>query len=176
MALTSCKLTHDMLRSNSCGYSLPEIVMIYLANYEDVTGYTESTSGNEITSIGLASGTTFYKIEPARNSASFEDALVVTDNGRKYRTHTLTFSVVGGKYDAERSFDFDMLSTGKFIAVVKTAEGNYLCLGRNVGLEAETATFSGGGDTDGIQVVMSHNMAESVWPLSADAIEDVEGQ
>lgn len=173
MAFTSCKLQNDMLRSNSCSYSLPEIIMIYLANYEDVTGYT--VSGNEITSIALADSAKFYKIEPAKNSASFEDALVVTDNGRKYRTHTLTFSVVGGKYDAERSFDLDMLSVGKFIAVVKTAEGNYICLGREVGLEADTATFSGGGDTDGIQVVMSHNMAESAWPLSADAIEDVEG-
>lgn len=172
----NCKLTNDMLRSNSCGYSLPEIVDIYLANYEDVkSGVEESASGNEITSITVVSGATFYHIEPAKNSASFEDALVVGDSGNKYRTHTLTFSVIG-KYDKVRSLDLDNLSLGKYFAVVKTAEGNYLGLGRVNGLEAETATLAGGTDNNGIQIVLSANVTESAYPLSDDAIEAVVGE
>lgn len=178
MALT-CKLSNDMLRTSSCGYSLPEIVDIYLANYEDVV--SSAVVDNEITGITLATDATtsastkFYHIEPARNSASFEDALVVEDNGSKYRTHTLTFTVTG-KYDKVRSLDLDNLSLGKYFAVVKTAEGNYLALGRLNGLEAETATLAGGGDTNGVQVVLSANVTESAYPLSDEAIEVVIGE
>lgn len=179
----NCKLTNDMLRTNSCGYSLPEIVDIYLANYEDVLEATpsETESGNEISDITLATDATtsastkFYHIEPAKNSASFEDALVVGDSGNKYRTHTLTFSVIG-KYDKVRSLDLDNLSLGKYFAVVKTAEGNYLALGRVNGLEAETATLAGGTDNNGIQVVLTANVTESAYPLSETAIKKVLGE
>lgn len=171
MALT-CKLSNDMLRTSNCGYSLPEITDIYLANFEDVT--STAVADNEITAITLSGSAKFYKIEPARNSASFEDALVVEDNGNKYRTHTLTFNV-SGKYDAARSLDLDNLSLGRYFAVVKTAEGNYLGLGRITGLEAETATFAGGGDNNGMQIVLSQNVTESVYPLSDGAVATVLG-
>lgn len=176
MALT-CKLSNDILRTNSCGYSLPEVTDIYLANYSDlasVSGTSLDADGKVITAITLESGATFYHIEPAKNSTSFEDALVVEDSGAKYRTHTLTFSVTG-VYDGDRHLDFDNLSLGRYFAVVKTAEGNYLAMGRTTGLEAETATLSGGGDSNGMQIVLSANIAESVIPLSDDAVADVLG-
>ena len=173
MALT-CKLSNDILRTNSCGYSLPEVTDIYLANYSEVTGTSLDADEKVISAITLASGATFYHIEPAKNSTTFEDALVVEDSGAKYRTHTLTFSVTG-VYDGDRHLDFDNLSLGRYFAVVKTAEGNYLAMGRTTGLEAETATLSGGGDSNGMQIVLSANIAESVIPLSAGAIDTVLG-
>ena len=36
------------------------------------------------------------------------------------------------------------------------------------GLEAETATLAGGGDTNGLQIVLSANVTESAIPLSGD--------
>lgn len=173
MALT-CKLSNDILRTNSCGYSLPEVTDIYLANYSEVTGTSLDADEKVISAISLASGAQFYHIEPAKNSTTFEDALVVEDSGAKYRTHTLTFSVTG-VYDGDRHLDFDNLSLGRYFAVVKTAEGNYLAMGRTTGLEAETATLSGGGDSNGMQIVLSANIAESVIPLSAGAIDTVLG-
>lgn len=173
MALT-CKLSNDILRTNSCGYSLPEVTDIYLANYSDVPSTALDADEKVISAITLASGATFYHIEPAKNSTTFEDALVVEDSGAKYRTHTLTFSVTG-VYDGDRHLDFDNLSLGRYFAVVKTAEGNYLAMGRTTGLEAETATLSGGGDSNGMQIVLSANIAESVIPLSAGAIDTVLG-
>lgn len=173
MALT-CKLSNDILRTNSCGYSLPEVTDIYLANYSEVTGTSLDADEKVISGISLASGAKFYHIEPAKNSTTFEDALVVEDSGAKYRTHTLTFSVTG-VYDGDRHLDFDNLSLGRYFAVVKTAEGNYLAMGRTTGLEAETATLSGGGDSNGMQIVLSANIAESVIPLSAGAIDTVLG-
>lgn len=171
MALT-CKLSNDMLRTSNCGYSLPEVTDIYLANYEDVA--SSAVEDNEITAITMVASTKFYHIEPAKGSASFEDALVVEDNGNKYRTHTLTFNI-SGRYDKNRSLDLDNLSLGKYFAVVKTAEGNYLGLGRITGLEAETATNAGGGDSNGLQVVLSQNVTESAYPLSEAAVKVVLG-
>ena len=48
-------------------------------------------------------------------------------------------------------------------------------LGRLGGLEAETATISGGGDNNGMQIVLSGNVTESSVPLSQTAIEVVLG-
>lgn len=177
MALT-CKLSNNILRTTQCGYSLPEIVEIYLANFDEVvssdTASASGGCGEEITAITMASGATFYKIEPAKNTATFEDTLVVEDNGNKYRNHSLTFSIVGA-YDSCMHQNLDDLALGKYFAVVKTADGRYLALGRLTGLEAETATLSGGGDNNGIQVILSANVAESTIPLAGSAVAQVVG-
>lgn len=171
-----CALNKDLLRTEFCGYSLPEVKDIYLANFADVvtadTAVTEDCE--EITAITLAKDAQFYHIEPAKDSVSFTDELVVEDNGNKYRTHTLTFNVAG-KYDACMHTVLDALSLGRYFAVVATADGEYLALGRLTGLEAETATLSGGGDTNGITVTLSANVTESAIPLSEAAISVVKG-
>ena len=173
----NCKLNKNLLRTDSCGYSLPEVKDIYLANFVDVTkAALGETSGGceEITAITMASGTTFYHVEPAQNSVTFTDESVVEDNGNKYRTHTLTFNPTG-RYDACMHDVFDALSLGRFFVVVKTADGEYLALGRLTGLEASAATLSGGGDTNGMTITLSGNVTESAIPLSCEAIEDVTG-
>lgn len=172
-----CKLNADLLKSTSCGYSLPEIVDIYLANYEDVSATTVSadTSGcSEITTITMATSAKFYHIEPLKNSASFEDTLVVEDNGNKYRHAQITFNVPG-TYDACKVAALDALSLGRYFVVVKTADGNYLGFGRVAPLEAETVTLAGGSDSNGMQVVLSGNVAESPLPLSDGAVATVVG-
>ena len=173
MAL-SCKLSQNILRTSNCGYSLPEIVDIYLANFSDVSATTLSaeTCGESVVGITMSGSSKFYHIEPAKNSTSFEDALVVEDSGNKYRTHTLTFNVTG-QYTPCMHQNLDDLSLGKYIAVVKTAEGSYLMLGRLTGLEAETATLAGGGDNNGLQIVLSANVTESAIPVTGDAIATV---
>lgn len=175
MAL-SCKLSRDILRTTSCGYSLPEVKDIYLANYADVTSTISADSGGceSVATITLANDEKFYHIEPARNSVTFTDELVVEDNGNKYRTHTLTFNV-SGQYDACLHKDLDDLALGRYFAVVVTADGNYLALGRIGGLEATAANLSGGGDNNGIEITLSANVTESAVPLSQAAIDKVLG-
>jgi len=184
MAL-SCSLNRDLLRSNTCGYSLPEVKDIYLANYDDVSGTTvadgvaygdadSSCSGSVVTSIAMKGTAKWYHIEPAKNSVTFEDTLVVEDNGSKYRTHSLTFNV-SGKYNQCLHDDFDALALGRYIAVVVTADGTWLALGRLGGLEAETATLSGGGDSNGLQIVLTGNVTESAVPLAEAAVTTVKG-
>lgn len=179
--MANCSLNRDRLKSTSCGYSLNQVVDIYLANKNDVktieigkpssmTGETEC--GMEVTSITMQSGKKFYHIEPNKDSASFTDALTLGDAGSKYRVQTLNFSI-GGSYDAAGVCDLDALSLGQFVAVAKLSSGNYILLGNNVPLEATQADLTGSADAtgfNGIQVVLSANTTESAVPLSAEAI------
>lgn len=64
----------------------------------------------------------------------------------------------------------DALSLGRYFVVVKTADGNYLGFGRISPLEAETATLAGGSDNNGLQIVLSGNIAESPMPLTDEAV------
>lgn len=173
----SCSLNKNLLRTNTCGYSLPEVKDIYLANYSDVTASQvecDCSSGVTVTAITLASGATFYHIEPAKNSVTFTDELVVEDNGNKYRTHTITFNLTG-KYDKEMVCPVDALALGRFFVVVATADGEYLALGRTAGLEASAQSIAGGGDNNGISVTLSANVTESAVPLNETAIATVKG-
>lgn len=173
-----CALNRNLLRTTSCGYSLPQIVDIYLVNYDDISGtsvaegsVSANTEGcDEITAIELKTGAKVYHIEPAKNSASFEDTLVTEDNGNKYRNASITFNVAG-KYDACMHGSLDALSLGRYFVVVKTADGNYLGFGRISPLEAETATLAGGSDSNGLQIVLAGNIAESPLPLAESYVE-----
>ena len=166
--MSLCKLDQNITRESSCGYSLPEIVDIYLTNFEDATGLTITTGETGCESIAsVPTGITWYHIEPAKNSASFTDELVVNDtNGSKYRTHTLTFNTIGS-YTACMHLALDQLSLGKFVAIIKTAEGSFLMLGRKTGLEASTAALNGASDNNGMQIVLAANTTESAVPVNA---------
>lgn len=175
--MANCSLNKNLLRKDSCNYSLPEVKDIYIANFSDVTAAPieyDCESGVTVTGITLATGATFYHIEPAKNSVSFTDELVVEDNGNKYRTHTITFNL-NGKYDKDMVCPVDALALGRFFVVVATADGEYLALGRSTGLEASEQSVAGGGDSNGITVTLSANVTEAATPLNAAAIAVVKG-
>ena len=168
-----CSLDKDLLRSTSCGYSLPQIVTLYVANFADVKT-TVPEEGDEISGITMVSGATFHVIEPAKNSASFTDELVTNDNGARYRTQNITFSVTG-QYDKEKHSALDALSLGKYFVVAKTAEGSYIAFGRRTGLEASAASNAGGSDTNGMTITLTADVTESALPLTKEAINTVIG-
>lgn len=169
-----CTLNRNILRTTSCGYSLNTITDLYLANYADVEAAGGSELGSDsgscevVESIG-DSGLTWYHIEPAKGSTSFSDELVVADNGAKYRTHSITFTL-NGEYDGCTHLDFDALSLGRYFVVAKTGSGNYIALGRTAGMEAETAVLNGSDDNNGMEITLSANVAESAVPLADAAV------
>lgn len=175
-----CKLTKDLLRSTTCGYSLPEITDVYLANYEDISATTLSAGtdgGTEVATISMKASAKWYHIEPAKNSATFSDTLVSGNAGNKYRTATVGFTIAGA-YDAKMVDSLDALSLGRFVAVVKTAEGKYLMLGRLNPLEAsDTANLQGEGadGTNGLVVSLTGNETEAPLPLADAAVKTVTG-
>lgn len=169
----SCNLQKNLTKKDSCGYSLPEVKDIYVANFGDITAAPidyNCTSGVVISGItAVTSADTFFHIEPAKNSVNFTDELVVEDNGNKYRTHTITFTI-SGKYDKDMVCPVDALALGRFFVVVVTADGEWLALGRATGLEASAQSIAGGGDTNGVTVTLSANVTESATPLSEAAV------
>ena len=170
-----CSLDKDLLRSTSCGYSLPQIVTLYLANFADVkdVAVTEP-SKDEISGITMVESAKFHVVEPAKNSASFTDEYVTNENGAQYRTQTITFSVTG-TYDKEKHNALDALSLGKYFVVAKTAEGSYIGFGRLTGLEASAASNAGGSanNTNGMTITLTADVTESALPLVGAAIDKV---
>ena len=171
-----CALDKDLLRTTSCGYSLPQIVNLYVANFADVKNVAVTEKEDEISGITMVSGATFHVIEPAKNSASFTDEYVTNDNGARYRTQTITFSVTG-TYDKDKHKALDALSLGKYFVVAKTAEGSYIAFGRRTGLEASAASNAGGSadNTNGMTITLTADVTESALPLTQEAINTVIG-
>lgn len=172
----NCRLSNNILKSNFCSYSLPDIVKIYLMNFDDVTSVTvaaDATTGcEEVTGITMAQDAEVFVIEP-NTGASFSDTLSIGNSGNKFRVHSITWTNPGS-YDACAHDNTDALALGKYIAIVKTAEGQYLMLGRLAGLEASEQTLNGGADNSGVSTTLSGNQTESALPLSAAAITALE--
>lgn len=170
--MANCLLNKSLLKANTCGYVLNEVKDVYLCNYSDVVS-SDTTynceSGVTLTDFTLATGASFSHIEVAKNSVTYTDELVVEDStGAKYRTHTLTFGL-NGAYDKDMVCSVDALSLGRFFAIIKTAGGQYLAMGRTAGLEASEQAISGG-ENNGITVTLTANVAESAMPLSDAAV------
>lgn len=170
-----CLLNSGLTKDTQCGYSLPKIVELYLANFAEVTATT--VAENEVTAITMASSAKWYKVEPAINSAAWSDNLAVGASGNKYRIHTVGFSY-SSAYNSGMVDTVDALSLGKYVAVARMADGSYLMFGRNVGLEADAdgVNNSGSGDASaeaGLVVSLTANTLEAALPLAAAAIETV---
>lgn len=175
MAILTCNLTKNLLKTTSCSYTLNEVKDLYIVDFNSVSGAPlnyNCTSGVTVSAITLTDGAKFAHIEVAKNSANYTDELVVEDSGAKYRTHTITFGL-SGNYDKNIVCSVDALSLGRFFVVVKTAGGQYLALGRAVGLEASEQSIAGGADSNAITVTLTANTAESSAPLSDEAIQNL---
>lgn len=177
-----CKLAKDILKSTACGYSLKQIVDLYLANYEDITASTvgKPTEGDgvEVKTITLAEQAKFYHIEPAKDTATFTDSLQVGDGGSKYRQTEITWNIAG-TYSANMVDILDALSLGRYAIVARLSDGSYVMFGRLTPLEATVASLTSAAEAtgfNGITVTFQNSTVESPLPLSAEAIQTVLGQ
>ena len=177
-----CKLAQDILKSTFCGYSLKQIVELYLANAEDVTATTVGAptegKGVEVKAITMANSAKWYKIQPAKDTATFTDSLQVGDGGSKYRQSSITWNI-SGEYTAEMVDVLDALSLGRFVIVAKLSDGSYVMFGRLTPMEAETASLESAAEAtgfNGITVTFTNSTVESPVPLSEDAVKTVLGQ
>ena len=172
-----CKLTKDILRSVICDYSLKNIVDLYFANYEDVTGTTLGEQGNTVKTITMKGDAKFYRVEPNKDSASFEDTLQMGDAGSKYRSTSLTFSY-GGVYNGDTVDGLNAFSLGRFVAAAKLSDGTWVLFGRLTPLEASAASFSSAAEATGFngqQITLTNNTKEPPLPLEKTAIDTITG-
>ena len=177
-----CKLAKDILKSTACGYSLKQIVDLYLANYEDITASTvgKPTEGDgvEVKTITLANQAKFYHIEPAKDSATYTDSLQVGDGGSKYRQTEITWNIAGS-YTPNMVDILDALSLGRYAIVARLSDGSYVMFGRLTPLESTVASLTSAAEAtgfNGITVTFNNSTVESALPLSAEAIQTVLGQ
>lgn len=178
-----CKLAQDILKSTFCGYSLKQIVELYIANAEDVTATTVGAptegggKGVEVKTITMGASAKWYKIEPAKDTATFTDSLQVGDGGSKYRQSSITWNI-SGEYTAQMVDILDALSLGRFVIVAKLSDGSYVMFGRLTPMEAETASLESAAEAtgfNGITVTFTNSTVESPLPLSEDAVKTVLG-
>lgn len=176
-----CKLAQDILKSTFCGYSLKQIVELYIANAEDVTATTVGAptdgKGVEVKTVTLAASAKFYKIEPAKDTATFTDSLQVGDGGSKYRQSSITWNI-SGEYTSEMVDILDALSLGRFVIVARLSDGSYVMFGRLTPMEAETASLESAAEAtgfNGITVTFTNSTVESPLPLSEEAVKTVLG-
>lgn len=180
--MSVCKLSKDILKSTACGYSLKQIVDLYLANYEDITASTvgKPTEGDgvEVKTITLANEAKFYHIEPAKDTATYTDSLQVGDGGSKYRQTEITWNIAGA-YTPNMVDILDALSLGRYAIVARLSDGSYVMFGRLTPLEATVASLTSAAEAtgfNGITVTFQNSTVESPLPLSAEAIQTVLGQ
>lgn len=175
-----CLLSQNLTKEDFCGYSLKQITDIYLANYSQVGAELTTAEGTAISESGyvvsaITGDTAWYHIEPAKDSSSYNDDLVIGGNGSKYRTHTMTFSF-NSAYNENVAKALDMLSLGRFVAVLKLSDGNGVMLGRLTGLEASSASSLSEAAADGqngITITLECNTVEPALPLSANALSAI---
>jgi hypothetical protein len=176
----NCLLNKGLTKADFCGYSLKQITDIYLANFSEVGTELTTPTGEAIDEDGytvkaITGSTKWYHIEPAKDSSSYNDDLVIGGNGSKYRTHTMTFSF-NSAYDSEIAFALDMLSLGRFVAVLRLSDGTGIMLGRLTGLEASSASSLSEAAADGqngITVTLECNTVEPALPLLETALKTV---
>lgn len=172
-----CLLNNDILKSNTCGYSLKQIVELYLANYEDVTSVEvgapeEGEGGVEVKTITMAASKKFYRVEPEKDTATYNDDLMVGDGGSKYRSSTITWNI-GGQYTPQMVDVLDALSLGKYVIVARLSDGSYIMFGRLTPMEANAASLQSAAEAtgfNGITVTFNNNTVEAPLPLSEAAI------
>ena len=178
-----CKLAQDILKSTFCGYSLKQIVELYIANAEDVTATTVGAptegggKGVEVKTITMVNSAKWYKIEPAKDTATFTDSLQVGDGGSKYRQSSITWNI-SGEYTAQMVDILDALSLGRFVIVARLSDGSYVMFGRLTPMEAETASLESAAEAtgfNGITVTFTNSTVESPLPLSEEAVHTVLG-
>ena len=177
-----CKLAQDILKSTFCGYSLKQIVELYIANAEDVTATTVGAptegKGVEVKTITMGASAKWYKIEPAKDTATFTDSLQVGDGGSKYRQSSITWNI-SGEYTSEMVDVLDALSLGRFVIVARLSDGSYVMFGRLTPMEAETASLESAAEAtgfNGITVTFTNSTVESPLPLSDEAVQTVLGK
>ena len=177
-----CKLSKDILKSTTCGYSLKQIVDLYLASYEDITATTigapSEGTGVEVKTITLANSAKFYHIEPSKDTATYTDSLQVGDGGSKYRQTEITWNIAGA-YTPDMVDALDALSLGKYVIVARLSDGSYIMFGRLTAMEATVASLQSAAEAtgfNGIALTFQTNTVESPLPLSAEAIQTVLGQ
>lgn len=136
----SCLITSG-ITSSICKGSQPGIDKVYIANFDEVTGYTETN--DTVTAIGMEVGKTFFEFNLNTLSSTYTEEYQTSDeNGVAYWQQTLV--TVFGKMDATKRNLLKSLGQGKFRIIIKDNNGNYFFQGIDKGVRMSAGTVQTG--------------------------------
>lgn len=163
---SSCSQTLNGL-VNDCAASMGGVVEIYIANYADVTGVTETT--NKISAITMATDAVFKKYALPRNTASLSSNYTISEeNGTKYVVSDLVMQV--NKMDTVKRIEISALAQGELAVIVKDANGLLWYLGKDAPVKATAGdglTGTARGDRNGYSITLQDNSL--LLPLEVEA-------
>jgi hypothetical protein len=147
-------------------YSTPGGSVVYMTEFDNLSGYTATTdaSGNTyITALSLKAGKYMYSFSMNRENINFTNKYEVNaPAGVRNFTPTLTFNLPG--LDADRLLVFDTLTYVPVLCIVLTKEDKYFLLFRENGgdLSADSTQSLGLATLDAIGSAFSIVGSEKV--------------
>ena len=172
-----------------CSHSLGGIKTVYIANYNDVTDikYNASTgsttgstsgatyTGDTITGITMASGTTFKPYQFRKQTGSMTSTLTVDETaGVNYVSTEL--SLVFTKMETKKRIELSALSIGQLAVIVEDSNGTYWYLGKDDYVSATSGTGQSGvakGDGNSYNIVLRDESDTYPYEITKEAVEAV---
>lgn len=168
-----------------CSHSLGGIKTVYIANYNDVTDikYNASTgstsgatyTGDTITGITMASGTTFKPYQFRKQTGSLTSTLTVDETaGVNYVSTEL--SLVFTKMETKKRIELSALSIGQLAVIVEDSNGTFWYLGKDDYVSATSGTGQSGvakGDGNSYNIVLKDESDTYPYEITKEAVEAV---
>ena len=172
-----------------CSHSLGGIKTVYIANYNDVTDikYNASTgsttgstsgatyTGDTITGITMASGTTFKPYQFRKQTGSMTSTLTVDETaGVNYVSTEL--SLVFTKMETKKRLELSALSVGQLAVIVEDSNGTFWYLGKD---DYVSATAGGGqtgtakGDGNNYTLTLRDESDTYPYEITKEAVDAV---
>jgi hypothetical protein len=139
--------------SLNCENNIGSLTKVYLTDFDNVDGVTES--GGTVSVITMASASYYYEFEFNRNSATLaEDLTKSVEAGSAFFTQTVTMTIP--KRDVAKRNTLALLTQRDLSVIVKDGNGLYWLVGRTDGayLSEQTST-SGTAKADGSNYVLT---------------------
>lgn len=146
--------------SKDCENNIGGLTKVYLTDFDNITGYTQS--GGTVSSISLAASSYFYEFEFNRNSATFtEDLVKSVEAGSALFEQTLSLTIP--RRDVSKRNTLSLLTQRDLAVIIKDSNGLYWYPGAAEGIYlSESTSTTGTAKADGSNYVLTMKGFEQV--------------
>lgn len=139
--------------SKDCENNIGGLTKVYLTDFDNITGYTQS--GGTVSSISLAASSYFYEFEFNRNSATFtEDLVKSVEAGSALFEQTLSLTIP--RRDVSKRNTLSLLTQRDLAVIIKDSNGLYWYPGAAEGIYlSESTSTTGTAKADGSNYVLT---------------------
>lgn len=139
--------------SGLCDNNVGGLTKLYLTDFDNVTGYTQS--GGTVSAISMAAATKFYEFEFNRNSATYtEDLVKSVEAGSALFEQTITVTIP--RRDVAKRNTLALLTQRDLAVIIKDSNGFFWYPGEVEGMYlSESTSTSGTAKADGSNYVLT---------------------